>query len=260
MEIVPHAANAWPTAPGTVEPMDHRSRTWWAGAIALCTVTACGGAESTESAPPRDAPTSTLAPAPSTRSPGSPRDVDASATPADASTAGESDAAPAERTASDSLAPNGPATDASGAAQPGPGVSIVEPELETLGDGTHFGYLTAVDLATGRVEFDVAQLLTGAAAIDAALAAGAVGADDPTPPGGSFVVNANALRRWLPTTPNVSVSLLRSADAPGVEPSSLLRLSALMNLTLGMPNPTGAAAHVVIVGGQVTAIEQQYLP
>lgn len=252
--------------------MDHRSRTWWAGAIALFTVTACGGAESTESAPPRDAPTSTLAPAPSTRSPGSLRDVDASATPADASTAGESDAAPAERTASDSLAPNGPATDAtsdarsdarsdaSGAAQPGPGVSIVEPELETLGDGTHFGYLTAVDLATGRVEFDVAQLLTGAAAIDAALAAGAVGADDPTPPGGSFVVNANALRRWLPTTPNVSVSLLRSADAPGVEPSSLLRLSALMNLTLGMPNPTGAAARVVIVGGQVTAIEQQYLP
>ena len=244
--------------------MDRRWRSWCALTVVLCAVTGCGGGEATDADTTPASPTPTIAPTTSAATLRLPGDAGSSSARNETGPAGESDTTRPEGIPSDSLPqPDSarPNADSNGStAAPTPNVSIVAPEFEALGDGTHFGYLTAVDLGAERIEFDVAQFLTGAAATDAALAAGTVNAENPTPPGGYLVVNANAVRRWLPTAPNVSVSLLRSADSPGVEPSSMIRLSALMNMALEMPNPTGVTAHVVVAGGQVTAIEQQYLP
>lgn len=82
------------------------------------------------------------------------------------------------------------------------GVSGV-PSGDSLADGDYFGYLHAVDPAAGTVEFDVAIMYVGQAAIDW-LTANDPGAENP-PPNDYIIVNESDRTRTLPLTDEARV-------------------------------------------------------
>ncbi|MEA3019782.1 MAG: hypothetical protein QOI47_1306, partial [Actinomycetota bacterium] len=73
-----------------------------------------------------------------------------------------------------------------------------------LGDGKHFGFVTALDPSNVRIVFDPAELLAGAAAQRAAEAAGTVVSQ-----GGSYVRNTDHGTRRVAVDAGIVVRLLK---------------------------------------------------
>ena len=132
--------------------------------------------------------------------------------------------------------------------------------LGALADGTYFGYVTAVDLRRSTIDFDAAQLLSGVAAIEQALADGAVSADDPTPPGGLYVVNKSLAVRTLRAAPGLVVELLAGPSSAELVSASLVRLENFVGLSTTVPDARGVTVQVVVANGQASRIVQHYLP
>ncbi|MEY2566419.1 MAG: hypothetical protein QOE35_948 [Actinomycetota bacterium] len=119
-----------------------------------------------------------------------------------------------------------------------------------LGDGQYFGYITLLDAENLELQFDVAQLLTGDAAVQAAKADGG----ESPPPNDYWIRNNTKAARTLALAHDATICLSGSGDPTKNEQSTLARL----NTTLGDGEPLGV--WIDVRSGTVQRVEQQYFP
>jgi hypothetical protein len=119
-----------------------------------------------------------------------------------------------------------------------------------LGDGQYFGYITRLDAENLQLQFDVAQLLTGDAAVQAAKADGG----ESPPPNDYWIRNNTKAARTLAVANDTTICLPSSDDPTKNEQSTLVRL----NKTLGDGEPLGV--WIDVRSGTVERVEQQYFP
>jgi hypothetical protein len=129
-----------------------------------------------------------------------------------------------------------------------------------LEDGRYFVYAKKVaDVGDSRyLTFDLAYLLTDQAAIDAAAAHG-----DPPPEDGYYLVNDNPLLRKVTISPDVTVRYIPTdaADQATLKPGNIDGWSAAVNgMAMTDYRDGDAGWWIVIHGGEVTSIKQQYFP
>jgi hypothetical protein len=126
---------------------------------------------------------------------------------------------------------------------------------QSLPDGTHDGYLTAVDTAKRTITFDKVELLTGEAARKAYQKKNPGVTDDP--PNDYFLVNDNKLLRTLPVADGVTVSVIDVAKGSSVATtkSSFAKLPAFL-----ADKDNSTLFKLSVKGGKVTALESIYLP
>lgn len=129
-----------------------------------------------------------------------------------------------------------------------------------LADGRHPVFVSGIDVAGRTLTFDLLQFLTGAEAVAAYQAE--TGETD-TPPNDYWIVNENTKLRTAPVSASVSVQLVRLADDSDadLDPGTWDELPTYF---AAMPGDEGHLAAnpywLTISGGQVTAIEEQYIP
>ena len=123
------------------------------------------------------------------------------------------------------------------------------------------GYVTAVDIAGRTVTVDVIQFLTGA---DAVAAHAEDHPDDPGgPPNDYYIRNVNPQLRTLPVATEVVVSVIWLGSG-GTDTESIT-FEELPGYFAGKPEPAGpyewwAPFWLTVRGGQVTGIDEQYIP
>jgi hypothetical protein len=135
------------------------------------------------------------------------------------------------------------------------------PRAPGLEDGRHYGYIESVDLEppTGTIAFDLAYLLTGEKANQAAAADGYE-----TPVANDYyVVNDNPRLRTLPVSPDIEIRLvdwgrstrLRSADSHRFQESF-----GLDEYPAGRYKGKFSSYWLTVEDGIVVRIEEQYQP
>jgi hypothetical protein len=137
---------------------------------------------------------------------------------------------------------------------PEPSVS----ESPALEDGHHFMYVKKVLLlpdGSRRVRFDLAYFFTGAKAEAAAADHGDEVVD------GYYIVNDNTRLRTLPLADDVEVGYVPESNCCELQPGNIDAWIEAISAT----NPTDYAGTNVpwwftVEAGQITRIEQQYLP
>jgi hypothetical protein len=145
-----------------------------------------------------------------------------------------------------------------------PPVSVTaSPSAESgtqLQDGRYFVY--AKKVAGGgdslKLTFDLAYLLGGQAASDAAAAHG-----DPPPEDSYYIVNDNPLLRTVPISPDVIVRYIPTGalNQVALKPGNIDGWSAAVNGTAMTDYRDGSAGWwIVIQGGEIASIKQQYFP
>ena len=135
-----------------------------------------------------------------------------------------------------------------------------------LPDGRYFVYAKKVagDGTAGgsgrlKLTFDLAYLLGGPAANEAAAAHGV---ETPVP-NDYFIVNDNPLLRTYPISPDVSVKYIPTdtADQVKLHPGTIDAWANAVNGTAMTDYRNGDAGWwIVIQGGEITSIKQQYFP
>jgi hypothetical protein len=131
-------------------------------------------------------------------------------------------------------------------------------ESPVLEDGRHFAFVKVAVLTPGgstRVRFDLAYFLTGAEGEQAAEDHGDEFVN------GYYIVNDNPRLRTLPLADEVEVEYIPAARCCELQPGDIDAWVASIDGT----NPTDYAGTEVpwwltVEGGQITRIEQQYLP
>jgi hypothetical protein len=158
----------------------------------------------------------------------------------------------------DSASPSSPPT-------PKAGPSSGTPSASNVPDGKNAAFLTRVDTSAKTVTFDVVQFLSDDAATEA------YNRDHPGetegPPEGYYIVNDNPQLRTVPVSPQVQVKVV-DFDAPDaatktIKFADLPRFFA--NNSQYKPNPGEKRLAtnpfwVTVSHGQITVIEEQYLP
>jgi hypothetical protein len=140
------------------------------------------------------------------------------------------------------------------------------PVEDRLADGVWFGYVTVDgDGDTVTLGIDIAQILTGQAARDAAVDAGAIGADEELP-NDIFILDDDT-RVYKHTLDESAVVRVLDGNQPWIQldvtPSGLLALydgtyagTPVYGISPGTPIPM----NVTVAGGVVAAAEAVYLP
>lgn len=135
-----------------------------------------------------------------------------------------------------------------------------EPDSAELEDGRHPVYLVDVDVDGRTITFDLIQFLTGQAAVDAYHEDNP---DDPEgPPNDYYIVNDNPRLRGLPVAADAEVQVLSESGGSELEPGTF---EALPDHTAAEPQPDPAHLGanpwwLTVEGGQVVAIEEQFIP
>ena len=134
-------------------------------------------------------------------------------------------------------------------------------ESAALEDGRHASYLRGLDTDARTITIDVVQFLTGQTATDA------YRQDHPDdragPPNDYYIVNANPRLRTLPVASHVEVQLVRLHEGGGtdLDPGTWEELPTYLDAY-----PTEDARlswnpfWITVHSGEVTAIEEQYIP
>lgn len=140
------------------------------------------------------------------------------------------------------------------------------PVEDQLADGDWFGYVTVNgDGDTVTLGIDIAEILTGQAAHDAAVDAGVIGADEELP-NDMFILD-DETRVYTHTLGESAVVRLLDGNQPWIQldvtPSDLLALydgtyagTPVYGIVPGTPIPM----NVTVAGGEVVAAEAVYLP
>lgn len=138
----------------------------------------------------------------------------------------------------------------------------VEPGTD-LEDGRHFGFIQTLDEA-GLMAFDLAYFLTGDEATQAAIEHG----DEAPPPNDYYIVNDNPRLRTLTIAPDVAIVLLdwnRCCDHT-ISPD-LATFAQVISAGDDLVEIDGQTYYgrlspywITVQGGEVTMIEEQYLP
>ena len=119
-----------------------------------------------------------------------------------------------------------------------------------LADGQYFGFITTLDAEDLKLQFDVAQLLTG----DAATKAAAEDGGESPPPNDYWIRNNTKAARTLALADDATICLPSSSD-PTKNHSATL---ADLNKTTAAGEPVGV--WVDVRSGTVERVEQQYFP
>ena len=120
----------------------------------------------------------------------------------------------------------------------------------TLPDGRWFGILQSIDSAGGTIGFDLECLFTG----DAANAAATADSASEVPvPNDVYVRNESSTVRTLPAVADVAVGLLQDGGASTSFEPTKAGLAAAAPLV-------DRPVWVLVTGGWVVAIQQQYFP
>jgi hypothetical protein len=130
-----------------------------------------------------------------------------------------------------------------------------------LEDGRHASHVHRLDVHGRTITVDVVQFLTGQAATEAYRRAHP---EDPDgPPNDYYIVNVNRRLRTLPVASHVAVQLVRLHEGGGtdLDPGTWEELPSYLDAyptedARLSPNPFW----ITIGSGDVTAIEEQYLP
>ena len=134
-------------------------------------------------------------------------------------------------------------------------------EGAALEDGRHASYLHDLDVDAHTITVDVVQFLTGQAAIDAYRQD--YPEDPDGPPNDYYIVNINPRLRTLPVTSDIEVQLVRLHEGGGteLEPGTWEELPTYLD---AYPTEDDRLSWnpfwITIHSGEVTAIEEQYIP
>ncbi len=127
--------------------------------------------------------------------------------------------------------------------------------------GREFCYVREVVNETGTtmITVDYAQLLTGAEAASAATAAG----DESPPPNDYYIVNENPLLRTFPVRAGIMVTLQSGNPSGDMDPYTVVLgqwQDFFIGMSPGMEVVRDVPYWITLQNGEVTAIEEQYLP
>ena len=132
-------------------------------------------------------------------------------------------------------------------------------------DGRHFGYIRDIHLDARTIEFDRAELLTGAKASAAARADGVIARGDVVP-NDYYIRNPDRSFRARPLAPRVSVTTAPCDPTcrhrvPGTLRGLAQSFHVPETLTLAHPyRGTQSQYWLTLRKGKVVAIDEQYLP
>lgn len=141
------------------------------------------------------------------------------------------------------------------------GADANEPIFDSLPDGEHFGWVTAV--TTDAVAFDPAEFLTGEAALSEAREDGRIGPGDDIP-NGFYIRNRETVSLRLPVAvgfearllENTDLSRFRTLDAEGV--AAMVAGETDTSWLYGPVELLPAVLHVQ--DGAILWLEQRYVP
>jgi len=138
--------------------------------------------------------------------------------------------------------------------------SPTPPTAVELEDGRHFGYIDSIDLATRAMVFDLAYFLTGEDANQAAAEHG-----DETPvPNDYYIVNDNPKLRTLVVAPDVELWVIDWGNCCEPVQGEIQPFADAFETSNhrwdAMYQGAESQYWVTVEGGQVVAIEEQYLP
>ncbi len=123
---------------------------------------------------------------------------------------------------------------------------------DELADGVHFGYITTLIAGHNEIsgQFDVAELLTGEAALEASREAGF---DEPTD---YYISNVNPRLRPILVDPEAEVLDVDFDDCCEAKPSDIQQFV----IDRDADEEERTAVHLTVEDGVVTRIEEQYFP
>ncbi|GAA2676485.1 hypothetical protein [Actinoplanes palleronii] len=176
-----------------------------------------------------------------------------SACSAGASSGNPAPAAPATAPTSTTTAPTGTATGSVTGTPSSSGTAGADGTA--LADGKHDAYLTKVDTSKRTITFDKVEMLTGEAARKKYQEQNPGETDGP--PNDYVLVNDNKLKRTLPVSGSVSVSVIKagSGDSVNPVPSSFAKLPGYL---ADKDNSTLFA--LTVKGGEIVSLTSIYLP
>lgn len=123
--------------------------------------------------------------------------------------------------------------------------------------GRHFGYIEALDPTVPEIEFDLAYLLTGDEANEAAEERG----EEVPVPNDYYIVNDNPRLRTLPLAPNVKVFVLEAFGPDVVRGDFDAFVEGFeTNEFEGQYHGSAGSYRIVVRDGVVVRIEEQYFP
>ena len=128
-------------------------------------------------------------------------------------------------------------------------------EPAVLGDGRHPVYIKTVDPGGRTITFDLIQFFTG----DAATRAAAEDGEESPPPNDYYIRNVNSRLRTLPVQDGapITVNVLAAQETGSSTKNVPVTLDKLASY---FPNSGTPPFWITVAQGQVTRIEQQYLP
>jgi hypothetical protein len=133
------------------------------------------------------------------------------------------------------------------------GTATTEPAV--LADGRHPVYIKTVDASGRTVTFDLIQFFMG----DAATKAAAEDGEESPPPNDYYIRNVNPRLRTLPVQAGapITVNVLASQETGSAVKNVSVDLEKLASY---FPNSGTSPFWITVAQGQVTRMEQQYLP
>jgi hypothetical protein len=128
-------------------------------------------------------------------------------------------------------------------------------EPGVLGDGRHPVYLKTVDPGGQEITFDLIQFFTG----DAATRAAAEDGEESPPPNDYYIRNVNSRLRTLPVQDGapITVNVLAAQETGSSTKDVPVTLDKLAGY---FPNSGTSPFWITVAQGQVTRMEQQFLP
>jgi hypothetical protein len=128
-------------------------------------------------------------------------------------------------------------------------------EPAVLTDGRHPVYLKTVDASGRTITFDLIQFFTG----DAATKAAAEDGEESPPPNDYYIRNVNPRLRTLPVQAGapITVNVLAAQETGSSTKNVPVDLEKLASY---FPNSGTPPFWITVAQGQVTRMEQQYLP
>jgi hypothetical protein len=132
------------------------------------------------------------------------------------------------------------------------------PPSPALPDGRHFAYVTRLrgTPPDATLTFDLAEFLTGEAAVQAAAEHG----DESPPPNDYYIVNDNPKLRTMPVAPDVTIRTIDWTNCCELTDVPYTDWAASLTAPTDALYGKGTQYWITVTDGQIVEIEEQYLP
>ncbi|MFN8051222.1 MAG: hypothetical protein U0Q22_07305 [Acidimicrobiales bacterium] len=125
-------------------------------------------------------------------------------------------------------------------------------------DGTSFGYLKGVSISQSTITIDIAELLTGDAAVKAALEDGVLEPGETSIDNDYYIRNKNPKLRTAPVSPSAEIKTLDDPGSPDLTSTSIGTLAADLQARSG--EEAGVPVNIVAKGGVISRIDEVFFP